>query len=447
MAKKEIVRENRYEDAIWLAIVMTWPLYAIGGLYILAPVMAWWGTYLVVFGVLPTRSARGDLFFTPGAMCVLVWVIGMIIMQVALVMGHMDWELGLPKTIKSSIGWAKGWALIALFIVIGFYWPVRPIIVYRACSVVAIHTLILIPIMIVSYYIGLPGTLYISPLKALGGAGAEFFEVQFFGINPESQGPRWRFFTPWAPAAGMMANYYLVMIVRDPNKRNVYLGIFACILMCLMCQSRAGLVCLFVVIPLTIFVSSMTKPPILFFCAFASFFLGLFIPDILDFIDTAISEFKAQRPGSSRVRDALGNIAVQRWQDEAPIWGHGIVEKGPHLVEYMPIGSHHSWFGLLYVKGIVGFYALAIPMGLTFIILSIKAQKSPEAATAWALLLITFMFTFGENLEILVYLYWPALVAIGIGLRPNHENRMDFKEAEVKKKDKKVKAETSTEPI
>ena len=34
---------------------------------------------------------------------------------VALWAGHMNWGLGVGKTIKSTIGWAKGWALLALF--------------------------------------------------------------------------------------------------------------------------------------------------------------------------------------------------------------------------------------------------------------------------------------------------------------------------------------------
>ena len=44
------------------------------------------------------------------------------------------------------------------------------------------------------------------------------------------------------------------------------------------------------------------------------------------------------------------------------IWGHGTVERGPHIVEYMPIGSHHTWNGLLFVKGMVGYAGLAVPM-------------------------------------------------------------------------------------
>ena len=34
--------------------------------------------------------------------------------------------------------------------------------------------------------------------------------------------------------------------------------------------------------------------------------------------------------------------------------GTRIVERGPHLVEFMPIGSHHTWYSLLFVKGSSG---------------------------------------------------------------------------------------------
>jgi hypothetical protein len=87
------------------------------------------------------------------------------------------------------------------------------------------------------------------------------------------------------------------------------------------------------------------------------------------------TKFKEARAESTRVRQTLKEIAGYRWKTEAPIWGHGVVEPGPHLVEYMPIGSHHTWYGLLFVKGIVGLFALAVPMALSFLVLLFKAQK------------------------------------------------------------------------
>ena len=128
-------------------------------------------------------------------------------------------------------------------------------------------------------------------------------------------------------------------------------------------------------------------------------------------------KFSEARADSSRVRNDLKSIAGHRWETEAPIWGHGVVEPGPHAVEYMPIGSHHSWYGLLFVKGIVGLYSLLIPMVISFVVLLIKAQRYAVAEAGLAMVLILFLYTFGENLEILAYLYWPGLIVMGMGFQ------------------------------
>jgi hypothetical protein len=129
--------------------------------------------------------------------------------------------------------------------------------------------------------------------------------------------------------------------------------------------------------------------------------------------------FKGARAGSTRVRFALKRIAVRRWEEEAPIWGHGIVEPGPHLVEAMPIGSHHTWAGLLFVKGIVGFLSLAIPMAATMVTLIWRASnpRFQLGSVGLSMIVILLMYTFGENLEILVYLYWPGMVMMGLALQ------------------------------
>ena len=150
--------------------------------------------------------------------------------------------------------------------------------------------------------------------------------------------------------------------------------------------------------------------------------LGIFGPVIIEFVNTAMTEFTSARADSSRVRAILGRIAIHRWETEAYWFGHGIVENGPHLVEYMPIGSHHSWYGLLFVKGLLGAIALAVPLAITFIFLLVKAQSKRMARVGLGLTVTLVLYSFGENLEILAYLYWPALMIIGIALKPASEN-------------------------
>ena len=117
------------------------------------------------------------------------------------------------------------------------------------------------------------------------------------------------------------------------------------------------------------------------------------------------------------MRGALGRIAVQRWETEAYWSGHGSVERGPHLVEYMPIGSHHTWYGLLFVKGVVGALALAVPMAWTAWTLLIGGRVSKAGISALGILMILGLYSLSENLEMLAYLYWPALLVLGMGLR------------------------------
>ena len=143
--------------------------------------------------------------------------------------------------------------------------------------------------------------------------------------------------------------------------------------------------------------------------------------DIFETIADLHQQVKDARPGSTRVRAALANLAVQRWQDEAPIWGHGVVETGPKMVEFMPIGSHHSWYGLLFVKGIVGLFALAIPMVFTCLYLALVCGDKRPVWISILIMTIFVCYSFFENLEILAYLLWPALLWLGATLNPLKE--------------------------
>ena len=190
--------------------------------------------------------------------------------------------------------------------------------------------------------------------------------------------------------------------------------------MIMMSKSRLALVSLAFVGLASWGMSRLTKPSTYFAGGAVFPIIGMAGAWLLDKAEQFWQAFRSARADSTRVREALARIAADRWRSEAPLWGHGIVERGPHLVEYMPIGSHHSWYGLLFVKGAVGFVALLLPMLWTFLALLIRAQHSALGRTGLALILILLLYTFGENLEILAYLFWPALVIIGCALNESH---------------------------
>jgi hypothetical protein len=409
------------ESLVYWGIVGTWGLWLLGALYIAGPVIGWLLIGLMIarwVGLDPTTD-RGLHTIPLGAW---VWILGMAMMLVALVAGHLSFNLGLPQTIKSTIGWMKGWALMAIFLLAGACLRVRPALIYRAVCVLALQTLIITPLLVLAALAGLPESLYVSPLRLVGGPGPEFFEVQLYSFNAGSGTVRWRFFAPWAPGAAFIANVHLVLAARERDWRWKSVGVVAAILVCLMSQSRLGLIAMPVVALAVFGLSRLLKPWVMAVAAALSVALGMIADRLILLVQGAIDSFHAARADSSRVRKILGDIALHRWRAEAPIWGHGIVERGPHLVEYMPIGSHHSWYGLLFVKGIVGLAALALPMLWTFIEMLVKAQASRTARASLGVILVLFLYTFGENLEILVYLFWPGLVVVGIASRQRLAN-------------------------
>jgi hypothetical protein len=97
----------------------------------------------------------------------------------ALWAGHMDWSLGTKQTIKSSIGWAKGWALLTLFPLLGVVLPIRREILTRAQCTLGLWTSIIAPVLLIAPILGLPECIFTSPLKAIGGPGPEIFRSVF----------------------------------------------------------------------------------------------------------------------------------------------------------------------------------------------------------------------------------------------------------------------------
>ncbi|WP_394494359.1 hypothetical protein [Shewanella sp. ENK2] len=208
MDSQTIITENVDEKIIYNCISFSYLFWLLGALYVIAPVIAW-----ILFLRLLVKKLDNQPAFRI-SITHYVWVLGMWVMLIALVVGHLQFGLGTGKLIKSSIGWAKGWALLAIFPLIGCL-PIRPEIIYRASCRVCKHTIMLFPVFVFAWVAGLPSTLYVSPLSIIGGPGPEFFSVSLYEIDPGSGVPRWRLFTPWAPALGMLGNLYFIFALQE----------------------------------------------------------------------------------------------------------------------------------------------------------------------------------------------------------------------------------------
>ncbi|MCR9125888.1 MAG: O-antigen ligase domain-containing protein [Rhodobacteraceae bacterium] len=409
---------NPAEALIWRAMVLTWPFYAVGALYVVGPVLAWMLGGLAVLALYLGPAMRADLRPTgPIPAAVWLWILGMLVMLVALWAGHMGWNLGTGKTIKSSIGWAKGWALVALFPLIGAVLPIRRAVLVRGQCVIGLWTLALAPLLLAAPYIGLPERIFTSPLKAIGGPGPEYFSVYFYTFDPASWTPRWQFYAPWSPFAALLGVVMVLFALEEKHRGWMAAGLAAGVLMILASKSRMGLVGL-----VACTVAPRLMPLILRGWAWqvgAGLAASLAVVGgwLALRVDAAIAGFRGARADSTRVRETLQRIAWERWHSEAPWFGHGTVQPGPHLVEYMPIGSHHTWYGLLFVKGLVGFFALLVPLTWHIMLVLADAARGPRGRLPLGILMTIVLLSMGENLEIEAYMLWPALVLLGVHLR------------------------------
>jgi len=409
---------NPAELLIYRTLVFTWPLYALGALYVVGPVLAWLLGGLAVLSLYLGPAMREDLRATGSIPPVIwAWLLGMFVMLVALWVGHMDWGMGIKQTIKSSIGWAKGWALMALFPLAGAVLPLRREVLIRGQCIIGLGTLLLAPVLLAAPYIGLPDRVFTSPLKAIGGPGPEYFSVFFFTYDPASWTPRWQFYAPWSPFAALLGIVMILFALEDRSIKWKSIGVAAGTLMILASKSRMGLVGL-----VACTVGPRMMPLILRgwmwqAVAVLTASLSVFGATLVSAASDGIAAFKGARADSTRVREALQRIAGERWINEAFWFGHGRVQPGSHAVEYMPIGSHHTWWGLLFVKGVVGFVALLVPFVWQTGLAIIDAAKGPRGRLPLGIMMTMTLLSFGENIEIEAYLLWPALVMLGIHAR------------------------------
>ncbi|WP_216908199.1 O-antigen ligase domain-containing protein [Synechococcus sp. CCY 0621] len=416
----DIQPQNWPERLVWYAIIYTYPIWLFGGLYVVGSVLGWLLLACLIIKKLAWidhPEENEEITISP---VIWLWVLGMLMMEVALLFGHIDFNLGVALIVKSSIGWAKGWAALALYPLAGCL-NIRSQLLSRAICILGLHTLIITPILLLTPHLGLPQVLYVSPLRAIGGPGNEFFDVPLYEIDGSTGDLRWRLFTPWGPALGFVGNVNFMLSLLERNRTWKAAGLFGSILMCFICKSRLAQVAI-ILIPIFVFiVARIRKPATLILLGATAYISGILSPLLLQLFSDFWEGFKGARAGSTRVRMALKRIALYRWERDAPLWGHGIVEPGPHLVEAMPIGSHHTWAGLLFVKGTVGFLSLALPMAVTLLDL-VRRASNPRyqlGSVGLSMIVILFLYTFGENLEILVYLYWPGMILMGMALQEN----------------------------
>ncbi len=409
--------QNFEESLIWYVIIGTYGIYALGMVFSVYSALAWVLGGYVVFKLL--QQTKNTPYEEKINIPSITWLWGMssLITLLATYAGITDFGLGRTAILRGILGWLTSTAVIPLFLLSGCL-NIRPKLIYRAVCILCLQSLIAIPIAYAAYAANLPDILYTNPIERLIQNGPIFHNVGFYFSDYGVDNVRLFLFTPWCPALGLVSNVFFFMVLQESNKKWRYIGIVGAIAMNIVSLSRAALVCLPLVLIIIWGLKYFTRPQIQITAGIVSFIAGIFSTQLSNAATEFVDTFYSSRADSSRVRAALQRVGIEAWK-EAPIWGHGVQKPGPPVLANLPIGSHHTWVGLLYTKGLVGFMALLIPVLWSFIELLIKAGNSKIAETSLSILLVLLIFSVGEQIDVLGYICWPGFIIMGIAFKQN----------------------------
>ena len=406
--------QNFEEKVVWYCLLGTYLLYFIGAQFVVIPIVAW--ILLLYLG----KKKWSQTDQTPNEQKVYiplttwVWVISMLFMGFTIILGQIDFNLGSYKVISSTVNsWARQWALFALFPLTGCL-NIRPQLICRAVCILCLQNIFFVGISYLLCTLHIEVN-YISPLYYLGGNYQILYGVDLYDFDFDAGNiiPRLKLFAPWCPELGMVGNLYFFLTSQEANKKWRWFGMIVSVIMVISTISRSAILCIPSVMILSFVLAKSSRPITQFTIGVMSFVGGIVATQVIDAVNTFKEQFDSYRAGSSKERETLFNLALTRWTD-APIWGHAAVQG---FQKTPGIGTHHTWAGLLFVRGLVGLTAFTFPLVWSFMDLLFKAQKSTTARQGLSVVLVLFVFGFVIDVSYIAHLYWPGLIMIGIAFK------------------------------
>ncbi len=408
--------QNFEEKLVWYYILGTYVWYFLGCQFVLGPALGWFlMLYLVKKLWEETEDTPDEEKVTRPSFSVWVWIVSMLIMEVAVIAAHLDWNLGTSKLIGATLVWARSWALMALFPLAGCL-NIRPRLIYRAVCIVCLQSIFFLVFNYLMYNLG-QNIYYVGPFWKILRGDPTPYSVNLYTFDEFNNEFRQQLFTPYPNSLGIVATVFFLLASQESDKKWRWIGMVGAAAMVMSSLSRMTTLCL-IIVPILTWLLTNFSWRLQITAAATSFVCGIFAPQIIEFVTTNLENtFSSYRASSKVIRDRLREISLDQWKN-APVWGHGVVlPKGPKVTEFMPIGTHHQWAGILYLKGVVGLAVFIFSLVWSFIDLLIKAQITRNGKVAFSIFLNLLICTSAAEIEAPAYLYWPGLVMIGIAFK------------------------------
>ncbi|WP_395665048.1 O-antigen ligase family protein [Methylocella sp.] len=244
----------------------------------------------------------------------------------------------------------------------------------RAVAWVGLYMLILAGVAAVGHLLG-RRALYIwpTPLGLLlpKSPTVTFYTAALIYQTEETLGElttRLVLFFPWAPALGLGALAVTFISLLERNLLWRVLGVSGGAVATVFSWSRIAIAALAVVGALIVFMRAPRGMKLLVVGAglCGLFALPLMGVDPIAEIAQIQDKANAARAGSSLARDLIYEKSYEGFL-ESPLIGHGWIGDSVHAKENLPIGSHSTVYGLLYMGGAPTFAAFVLAMALTFV--------------------------------------------------------------------------------
>jgi hypothetical protein len=427
MSSISIKPQNLPETIVWYSIIMTYPMYVLGAQYVIVPLLA---TLLTAYLI---KKISNQTTETPSHEKIIIssttwiWIIAILIIEFALIIGHLDFNLDIRRILTSTLLWYRSWAMFALFPLVG-HLNIRPQLIYRAICILCLQSLIITIIDGLAILLNIPSIIYISPLSILGG-GEKQYEVEIFHNFITH---RLQLFATYPTILALVCCLYFSCVLHEKDNTWRYVGVFSTILMLILSQSRTATIGLPLVLMIVYIFTNWKNPFVQYVTGIFTFISTTLLPTVIETVKTFKDGFDNLRSGSSEIRYNIYQMTLDAWFKEAFIWGFGVrQEKGPKILAYLPLGSHHTWYGILYSHGLVGFTALFIAFIWSFINLLIKAQQLDIAKLGLNILIILFICSLADNIESFTHIYYPALIILGISFKSEFLNSNNFNKPQI----------------
>lgn len=396
-------------------------------LYVMATPLLWAaGLHVVVGALLVLRlllQADARLAITPTAA---VWLLVAAAQAVSVVVNGVgdDRTAGFIAYRLVSSG-VTGWLMLGIALSLGAHYRMAaPALVRATCVLGGWFVLFGVLALILHGVTGLRELALPTPPAVFLPASAPAVQFSFtmhIFTSEDLLGrelPRLVLFYPWAVVLGFagIAVFFIAQLERDPAFR--VLGSAGGLLAVLGSQGRAPILALFILLGAQIAMLHFRRDAVLLLAAATLFLFALALPfgiTPLDLVLGAYEGVNALRPGSSTARE-LGYALSMAGFLESPVLGKGWV--GDHVAPGipMPIGSHSSFYGVLYTGGAVTFALFIIALVTTLIAFARRARRGPVHRTGLLVMAGLALLSYGEGIYSFVLPCLPLLLVAGSAL-------------------------------